>query len=110
MLPTINEDDIVIAKRWPLIDKANVPRGSVVILRSPVNPREMICKRVKAIEDDEVKHEFTKIRVPKGYVWIEGDNYFESKDSREYGPVPSGLITGVVVYKIWPFNQRRHIR
>ena len=25
--------------------------------------------------------------VPKGHVWIEGDNYFHSRDSNTFGPV-----------------------
>lgn len=33
-----------------------------------------------------------QFQVPRGHVWIEGDNKEGSKDSRIYGPVPYGLI------------------
>lgn len=45
------------------------------------------------------------IYVPKGMVWLEGDNADNSADSRIYGPVPLGLIQSRVFCKVWPFNQ-----
>jgi len=32
--------------------------------------------------------------VPKGHVWVQGDNIYDSRDSRQFGPVPYGLIQG----------------
>lgn len=46
-----------------------------------------------------------EIYVPKGMVWLEGDNSENSADSRLYGPVPLGLIQSRVVCKVWPLNQ-----
>ncbi|XP_031702615.1 mitochondrial inner membrane protease subunit 1 isoform X3 [Anarrhichthys ocellatus] len=40
--------------------------------------------------------------VPKGHVWLEGDNLRNSNDSRSYGPVPYALIRGRVSLKLWP--------
>jgi signal peptidase I len=34
------------------------------------------------------------LRVPKGHVWLEGDNRPWSRDSRHYGPVPRALVEG----------------
>lgn len=42
--------------------------------------------------------------IPRGYVWIEGDNNANSADSRYYGPIPIGLIRSRVVCRIWPLN------
>lgn len=44
------------------------------------------------------------VRVPKGHVWLGGDNTEFSVDSRNYGFVPVGLIEGKVIYHI-NFNQ-----
>ena len=44
-------------------------------------------------------------RVPRGHVWLEGDNKMCSLDSRNYGPVPAGLITSVLRYKVMIRNK-----
>jgi len=46
--------------------------------------------------DGNLKH------VPKGHVWIEGDNSPNSTDSRMYGPIPVGLVRGRAVLRLWP--------
>lgn len=40
------------------------------------------------------------IRVPRGYVWVVGDNLSNSTDSRRYGPVPLGLIRGKIIARV----------
>lgn len=42
--------------------------------------------------------------IPKGHVWLLGDNPEESIDSRHYGPVPIGLIQGKAICKILPLS------
>nr|GEZ71630.1 mitochondrial inner membrane protease subunit 1 [Tanacetum cinerariifolium] len=42
--------------------------------------------------------------VSKGHVWIQGDNIYASNDSRNFGPIPYGLIKGKVWYKVWPLD------
>lgn len=44
------------------------------------------------------------IHVPKGHVWLEGDNSENSLDSRNYGPVPAGLIVSRAIVRLWPLN------
>ena len=39
-------------------------------------------------------------KVPQGYVWLQGDNIFDSIDSRDYGPVPLNDVTGIVRFKV----------
>ncbi|KAK0544337.1 hypothetical protein OC845_005653 [Tilletia horrida] len=43
------------------------------------------------------------ITVPKGHVWIAGDNHSSSFDSRDYGPVPLAMIRGKIVAKARSF-------
>lgn len=42
------------------------------------------------------------IYVPKGHVWLEGDNSENSIDSRTYGPVPMGLIQSRAIVRLYP--------
>lgn len=46
------------------------------------------------------------VTVPEGHIWVTGDNLSASRDSRNYGPVPLGLVKGTVYYKVWPRQQR----
>jgi inner membrane protease subunit 1 len=40
--------------------------------------------------------------VPKGHIWVSGDNAADSRDSRMYGPVPMALIHGRLFARVWP--------
>ena len=80
-------------------------RGDVVVLHSPTEPTEMILKRVVAMGGDWVRRrggDQTFVRVPTGYLWIEGDSERFSTDSNSYGAVPAGLVTARVLCKVWP--------
>jgi inner membrane protease subunit 1 len=81
----------------------------VVIAQSPSNPAQTVCKRIRGLEGDVLRtskrHRYDKgkiITVPSGHVWLEGDNQFNSSDSRHYGPVPYSILKGRVFLRIWP--------
>lgn len=69
-----------------------------------------ICKRITAVAQDIIPspRHYPKpqskldnfIQVPIGHVYLEGDNPYNSTDSRTYGPVPVGLIKGKVICKL----------
>ncbi len=40
------------------------------------------------------------IRIPRGHVWLAGDNMSNSTDSRTYGPVALGLLKGKVLARV----------
>lgn len=48
-------------------------------------------------------------QVPEGHCWLLGDNMPESRDSREYGPVPLALIRGKVIAKVLPLKEMKWI-
>ncbi|KAJ2895869.1 LexA/Signal peptidase [Zalerion maritima] len=50
------------------------------------------------------------IQVPKGHVWLAGDNQTASRDSRTYGPVPMALIKGKVIAQWYPWSERKWLR
>lgn len=112
MLPTIDiSGDIVLVDRISHRFCKIVP-GDIVIVASPENPRKVITKRLLAMEDDSVtflvdpknSDKCETIMVPKGHLWVQGDNIYASRDSREFGPVPYGLLYGKVFWRIWPIK------
>ena len=40
------------------------------------------------------------IKVPKGHIWVVGDNLSNSTDSRHYGPVPLAMVRGKVLARV----------
>ena len=42
------------------------------------------------------------VYVPKGRVWVEGDNPTQSRDSRKFGPVALALVRGRCDWIVWP--------
>lgn len=89
-------------------------RGELVTAISPLDPSHQVLKRIIGLGGDEVLVDPTgerglvaaseMVRVPKGYVWLAGDNASNSTDSRDYGPVPLGLLKGKVVARVSAWN------
>ncbi|KAJ5587440.1 uncharacterized protein N7459_003205 [Penicillium hispanicum] len=50
------------------------------------------------------------IQVPEGHAFLVGDNLPWSRDSRNYGPVPLGLINGKIVARVWPPSRMEWVR
>ncbi|XP_064635106.1 mitochondrial inner membrane protease subunit 1-like [Lineus longissimus] len=109
MQPTIQSNDFVLTEAMS-VRCWKIGRGDVVISQSPLNPHQQICKRVTATEGDRIRLGNSDYRfVPKGHVWLEGDNKDNSKDSRDYGPVPMGLIKQRVFLRVWPLLSFKRI-
>ncbi|KTW30230.1 hypothetical protein T552_00708 [Pneumocystis carinii B80] len=115
MKPTLNPDingswhDWVFLKRWGLVrsdGSLDIKRGQVVMMKSPVDPETYLAKRVLALEGDYVQTRTRAaycVKIPKGYVWVEGDEGFRSRDSNTYGVVPTALISAKITHIIWPW-------
>eukprot|EP00644_Phytophthora_capsici_P017796 jgi/Phyca11/576993/estExt2_Genewise1.C_PHYCAscaffold_1000039 len=80
MTPTIPDGSFIfverLSRRWRSWQRGDL-EGDVVELQ----PRF-----------DEERRE--KITIPKGHVWVEGDNPTCSVDSRHFGAVPAALLIG----------------
>ncbi|KIZ02486.1 inner membrane protease subunit 1 [Monoraphidium neglectum] len=109
MFPTFNGRgwNVVVAEALPGVhDRVEV--GDVVICIRPVNARESVIKRVTAVEGQTVSLYSrgstapTRLQVPTGHIWLQGDNLIMSRDSREYGPVPLALVRGRVICQLLP--------
>jgi len=110
MMPTLSHSgDLLIEsclsrRLWP----TSFQRGDLVTVISPLDPHRLVCKRILGLEGDTVCVDPTgdvvpsneHIVVPKGHIWIIGDNATASRDSRTYGPVPMALVQGKVLARV----------
>ncbi|XBW35098.1 hypothetical protein QEN19_000660 [Hanseniaspora menglaensis] len=67
------------------------------------NDKELIHEKIDELNLNENfldSYENKFVKVPKGHVWLGGDNTEFSVDSRNYGFLPIGLIEGKVIYHI----------
>ncbi|XP_017074417.1 mitochondrial inner membrane protease subunit 1 [Drosophila eugracilis] len=122
MEPTLYSNNVLLTERLSKYWRSYQP-GDIVIAVSPINASQFICKRIVAVSGDQVliekpspieaeysgaktkKPVMTKDYVPRGYIWIEGDNKGNSSDSRYYGPIPVGLVRSRVLCRIWPISE-----
>ncbi|KAI1489410.1 peptidase S24/S26A/S26B/S26C [Biscogniauxia mediterranea] len=121
MLPTF-----MATQEWFVTDRRcrrgrGVRVGDCVAYGIPVETGEEGVKRVVGLpgdyvllnspgleEEDEYDEEGdgdggaagSMIQVPRGHCYIVGDNLPWSRDSRDFGPLPLGLIKGKVVAKV----------
>jgi len=114
MLPTLAVSGEVVIEDCISVrlNPDKLQRGELIILKSPLDPQRTICKRIIGLAGDTVCVDPTgrlapsteHVLVPKGHIWIGGDNAAESRDSRMYGPVPIALVHGRLYARIWPLR------
>jgi inner membrane protease subunit 2 len=118
MQPTFNargkeHNDVVLLNRWSARQLAYC-RGDVVVLRSPHQPDELMTKRVVGLPGDWVRpradacngqSSSQPVVVPRGHLWVEGDNEHASKDSNSFGPIAAGIVEARVSLKLWPIQE-----
>lgn len=120
MQPTIQSFDLVLIENFTR-HFGHYSRDDIVVCRSVRDPSFYICKRIQALAGDLLptrRSFFSTILsnescwpnamfindrvVPEGHVWLQGDNNDNSDDSRHYGPVPTGMLRGRVIFRFWP--------
>ncbi|TFL06694.1 peptidase S24/S26A/S26B/S26C [Pterulicium gracile] len=112
MLPTLAIDgeyviENIIGHR---LNPSNISRGDLITFRSPHYHHRIVCKRVVGLAGDIVCVDPTGLKfpssvhvlVPKGHIWVAGDNAALSIDSRDYGPLSTALIRGKLFARVWP--------
>lgn len=133
MEPTLASGDRVLVSK---VDYRLHPpqRGDMIVFRPPIDAGIPFVKRVIATEDEVVElrdgkvyvnglqlvepyaNGTTQVRnpsvsfpytVPRGSVFVMGDNRLVSGDSREWGAVPAENIIGKVIVRFWPLGETR---
>lgn len=89
---------VLIKKRFDTSEE--YLKGKVVVFKDPRDPRQLACKRVAFTS----KYSAAFNPVPRGRIYLLGDNFDNSLDSRNYGPTAIGLIEGVVMYRVSGFD------
>jgi len=127
MRPTLHSGDEVLVDRLSLALRAP-HRGEIVVADAP--NVGLVVKRVAAVGGDTVGIEdgvlvvnghaereryvdyasidgsyFGPVRVPRGDVFLLGDNRGNSEDSRDFGAVPEGAVVGRVLLRVWPVKR-----
>ena len=107
MMPTMETSgELVLESK--LISKSNIQRGELITFVSPIHPGRMVCKRVIGLPGDIVCVDpkglyvpaTEHVVIPKGHLWVAGDNMDASRDSRVYGPIPLALVRGKLIAKV----------
>lgn len=126
MAPTLIPGDRILTNKLG-ISTHTFSRGDVVVFRNPENRRQNFVKRIAGLPGDtiEIKEgklfingesmhrdpdstvsnpipEATTQTVPAGSYFVLGDNRDHSHDSRAFGFLSHGEITGIVTYLYWP--------
>uniref|UniRef100_A0A913HDE5 IMP2-like protein n=2 Tax=Strongyloides stercoralis TaxID=6248 RepID=A0A913HDE5_STRER len=106
MEPTISSGDIVLGERLT-IKFGKLKINDIVALISPNDSNTLLCKRITHKEFEKVENYslFYKTILPKGFIFVQGDNRQQSSDSRHFGPVPEGLVEVKLTFRIWPLDK-----
>ena len=81
-------------------DKVEIKDGKVYI-NNELLPEKYLAEGLKT----EATGVFNNFIVPKGCVFLMGDNRSGSMDCRNFGCIPVERIESKVVFRFWPFNK-----
>lgn len=99
MFPTLppTPSILLVEGLTPRFNPTGLKRGDLIGFSKPTDHNRFVCKRILGVAGDTVcidplNRPSDHVTVPQGHVWVGGDNMPYSVDSRNYGPVPLGLV------------------
>ena len=98
MAPTLLPGDRLLVDPAALRD-ALPPLGSIVVARDPEQADRLLVKRVAALPGERSPEGSI---VPRGRVYLVGDDPATSRDSRAFGPVALDGLLGLAWYRYAP--------
>lgn len=129
MLPTIQLEDRVIVDKFFFKNFGKLQPGDIIVFHPPASAHSSddFIKRLIAMPGDKVeiknhktyvndkqlyepylneapKEDFGPVVVPKGSLFVMGDNRNNSADSREWGFLPEQNVTGRTLFRYWPLS------
>jgi signal peptidase I len=131
MVPTLQVWDRILINKLAY-DIEGPERGDIVLFRDPEGGEEPLIKRVVGVPGDKIAVRggklfldgepqkepyvagktciryqpktcsFGPVTIPKGHIFVMGDNRAHSYDSRFFGPVPEEALIGEALFRFWP--------
>ena len=126
MQPRLHDNDRLFINKF-VYRFESIHRGDVVVFHYPGDPSKSYIKRVIALPGDDLRisdgtvylngqplpepyvpplfedgRSVEEERIPARTYWVMGDHRSISSDSRDFGPVPRGLIYGKAAFVYWP--------
>ncbi|NPV28176.1 MAG: signal peptidase I [Firmicutes bacterium] len=124
MQPTLYPRDRIIVNK--LSYRLHPPkRGDVVVFKFPLDPQRDFIKRIIGLEEETVEirqgyvyingrrleepylsyepvPNYGPVKVPRGYLFVMGDNRNNSEDSRFWGCLNKKYLVGKAFFIYWP--------
>jgi signal peptidase I len=104
MIPTLEIGDRVLVNKFIYLIKrvVGLPGDTIAVRRGHLllnGERQKEPYLNKKLPDRSF---YAKTKVPKGHVFVMGDNRGNSADSRVFGPLPKKNIEGEAFLRFWP--------
>jgi signal peptidase I len=134
MLPQLEDQDRLFINKFAYRFE-DIHRGDVVVFLYPGDETKSYIKRVIALPGDDLRidhgavwvngkelqenyvplkyqddRSMPDMKVPRNDYFVMGDHRSISSDSRDFGPVPRGLIYGKAAFVYWPMDQAGVVR